>query len=798
MDWLKKWFSSSDGDSEVRTDHSETSRKDLQTRMTYKYPERDLILPPSKKTEERNGDLPERRPLAASRLSQGETNRRNVRSYKDIHYTYTPENEFRGRNGREEGPNPPEIPIRKKKKPFTSTAIPSPIYGYRTNTPEKQPPIEFELAPFEQLRPVQRETEPNVFGHTESFETNIPNFESGKEETEIRTAYSEHSGNFESVGKKAPELEDRVEEKGIGEFLYDEGKEKDNIITGRIGNGKGEESPTEITPFKKTNEADEHKMVRETAESSPPFEGKTEKDRLSIPDDSTGNKKRTVPFNVLMLKKDREMFRKRMEREAEKVEGMEPFTYGRENLNRSYSFPPRHLLKEPVKHFSNPDWINEQVAVLNQTFRSFHVAAKVVSTSEGPSVTRFEISPQMGVKVNKITNLTDDLKLSLAAKEIRIEAPIPGKHTVGIEVPNRKRRPVHLREIIDQPDYIQAPSPLTVAVGLDIAGKPVVTDLKKMPHGLIAGATGSGKSVCINTFIVSLLYKARPDEVKLLLIDPKMVELAPYNGIPHLISPVITDVKAATQALKWAVDEMERRYERFAEMGVRDIDRFNERGGEKLPFIVIVIDELADLMMVAPTDVEDAICRIAQKARACGIHLLIATQRPSVDVITGLIKANVPTRIAFSVSSQVDSRTIIDMSGAERLLGKGDMLFLANGTSKPVRLQGPFISDEEIEAVVNHVQSQGEPEYLFKEDELIKKSDMDDRDELLLEACGFAVENGNISTSSLQRRFRIGYNRAARLMELMEEKGIISEQRGSKPRDVLITETDLQQMKEYL
>jgi S-DNA-T family DNA segregation ATPase FtsK/SpoIIIE len=322
-----------------------------------------------------------------------------------------------------------------------------------------------------------------------------------------------------------------------------------------------------------------------------------------------------------------------------------------------------------------------------------------------------------------------------------------------------------------------------------------------MPHGLIAGATGSGKSVCINSILISLLYKASPEDLKLLLIDPKVVELAPYNHIPHLVSPVITDVKAATAALKWAVDEMERRYQLFAHTGVRDINRFNElamehkRYSEKLPFIVIVIDELADLMMMSPADVEEAICRIAQKARACGIHLIIATQRPSVDVITGLIKANVPTRIAFSVSSQVDSRTIIDISGAEKLLGRGDMLFLENGSSKPVRLQGTFVSDEEIDFVVAHIREQREPDYLFEQEELLKKAQvLEEEDELFYEACEFVVDQGGASTSSLQRRFKIGYNRAARLMDLMEQNGYISGANGSKPRDVLITETDLEAM----
>lgn len=466
-----------------------------------------------------------------------------------------------------------------------------------------------------------------------------------------------------------------------------------------------------------------------------------------------------------------------------------------------YVFPSRELLKPPVFLNSDPEWLKEREDLLNETLLSFNVRAKVANVTQGPSVTRFEVHPEPGVKVNKITNLSDDIKLSLAAKDIRMEAPIPGTHLIGIEVPNESSRPVLISEIINSEEFLQHSSPLTAVLGLDISGKPIVTDLRKMPHGLIAGATGSGKSVCINSILVSLLFKANPNEVKLMLIDPKMVELAPYNQIPHLVSPVITDVKAATAALKWAVEEMERRYELFAHTGVRDISRFNELAenhkSEKLPYIVIVIDELADLMMMSPADVEEAICRIAQKARACGIHLIIATQRPSVDVITGLIKANVPTRIAFSVSSQVDSRTIIDISGAERLLGKGDMLFLENGSSKPVRLQGTFVSDDEIDDVVAHVRREQSPQYLFEQEELLKKATVhEEEDELFYEACEFIIDQGGASTSSLQRRFKIGYNRAARLIDLMEDQGFISEARGSKPRDVLITETDLESLHE--
>jgi len=492
-----------------------------------------------------------------------------------------------------------------------------------------------------------------------------------------------------------------------------------------------------------------------------------------------GSKKGSVPFNVMMFASDKQ----------------------KEKAPQGYQFPNMSLLDvPPAQKQDDQDWIHEQRELLDVTLENFNVKANVVHVTQGPSVTRFEVHPEPGVKVNKITNLSDDIKLSLSAKDIRIEAPIPGKNTIGIEVPNLHSKMVYLREMIRSSEFRTNPSPLTAALGLDISGKPVVADLKKMPHGLIAGATGSGKSVCINTILVSLLFKASPRDVKLLLIDPKMVELAPYNNIPHLVSPVITDAKAATAALKWVVEEMERRYELFAHSGVREIERFNEKVreqnmGEKLPYLVVVIDELADLMMVAPNEVEESICRIAQKARACGIHLLIATQRPSVDVITGLIKANIPTRIAFSVSSAVDSRTIIDMAGAEKLLGKGDMLFLENGSGKPVRLQGNFVSDREIDRVVSHVRRQQEPNYLFEQEQLVRQNPAGfDHDELFLEACEFAVEQNSASTSSLQRRFRIGYNRAARLIDMMEREGMISEAKGSKPREVLITKADLEQL----
>ncbi|MEC1022489.1 DNA translocase FtsK [Bacillus paralicheniformis] len=522
----------------------------------------------------------------------------------------------------------------------------------------------------------------------------------------------------------------------------------------------------------------------EPENSEPDRETRTDEGRPEVPRKretgaAPGSKKGSVPFNVMMLASDKQ----------------------KEKAAQGYQFPNMSLLDvPPAQKQDDQAWIHEQRELLDVTLENFNVKANVVHVTQGPSVTRFEVHPEPGVKVNKITNLSDDIKLSLSAKDIRIEAPIPGKNTIGIEVPNLHSKMVYLREMIRSSEFRTNPSPLTAALGLDISGKPVVADLKKMPHGLIAGATGSGKSVCINTILVSLLFKAAPSDVKLLLIDPKMVELAPYNKIPHLVSPVITDAKAATAALKWVVEEMERRYELFAHSGVREIERFNEKVreqnmGEKLPYLVVVIDELADLMMVAPNEVEESICRIAQKARACGIHLLIATQRPSVDVITGLIKANIPTRIAFSVSSAVDSRTIIDMAGAEKLLGKGDMLFLENGSGKPVRLQGNFVSDREIDRVVSHVRRQQEPNYLFEQEQLVRQNPAGfDQDELFLEACEFAVEQNSASTSSLQRRFRIGYNRAARLIDMMEREGMISEAKGSKPREVLITKADLEQL----
>jgi len=468
----------------------------------------------------------------------------------------------------------------------------------------------------------------------------------------------------------------------------------------------------------------------------------------------------------------------------------------------SYVFPPVDLMKKPrAKQMQmNEHQLQQKAALLENTLQNFHVDARVLNVTQGSSVTRYEVQPAVGVKVSSITKLADDIALNLRAKSIRIEAPIPGKAAVGIEVENEKPDMVSIRELIDSKEFRNASSKISFAVGKDISGRNVIANLKEMPHLLIAGATGSGKSVCINTIITSLLYKASPDEVKLILIDPKVVELGNYNGIPHLLVPVVTDSKKAAAALNWAVNEMTQRYKFFAEESVKDLDSYNElmRANQEpdkvLPKIVIIIDELADLMMVAPSQVEESICRLAQLARAAGMHLIVATQRPSVDVVTGLIKANIPSRIAFSVSSQVDSRTILDVGGAEKLLGKGDMLYSPVGENKPLRIQGPYISDSETARIIDFVKKQGESTYdesVVQTIETPEKSQYGEvSDELTEDAIAFILKQKKASVSMLQRRFRIGYNRAASIIDEIEARGIISPADGSKPRQVLYTEEE--------
>ncbi len=469
-----------------------------------------------------------------------------------------------------------------------------------------------------------------------------------------------------------------------------------------------------------------------------------------------------------------------------------------------YRFPPTTLLKgsDNKKRGDTREELRETAMHLVDTLKSFGVDVKLLQVSRGPTVTRYELQPSVGVKVSKITNLSDDIALNLAAAAVRIEAPIPGKAAIGIEIPNKEVSMVSLRETLETDAFKNAKSKLAVALGMDITGNPIIADIAKFPHALIAGATGSGKSVCINSIITSILYKADPNEVKLMMIDPKVVELGVYNDIPHLLIPVVTDPKKASGALAWAVSEMTRRYNLFAKSGVRDLAGYNEvlelDGEPKLPQIVIIIDELADLMMVAPKEIEDSICRLAQMARAAGMYLIIATQRPSVNVITGVIKANIPTRIAFAVSSQIDSRTILDAMGAEKLLGKGDMLFMPFGASKPTRLQGAFVSDKEVESVVEFIKDTSKARY---DEDITEKinagagtassEEMEDGDELLPKAIEIAIASGSISTSMIQRRLGVGYARAGRIIDQMEARGIISGPDGSKPRNVLVSHEEL-------
>ena len=464
--------------------------------------------------------------------------------------------------------------------------------------------------------------------------------------------------------------------------------------------------------------------------------------------------------------------------------------------DRPYHFPSLDILAKGKGSQSNGEEVAQNAMMLENVLSNFGITAKVVNATQGPTVTRYEIEPAPGVKVSRIVNLTDDIALNLAAQHIRMEAPIPGKSAIGIEVPNKTTEAVHLRDVLDCSDFKDARGGIPVGLGKDIAGKPVITDLAKMPHLLVAGTTGSGKSVCVNTLISSILFSRKPEEVKLLLIDPKMVELSIYNGIPHLMAPVVTDMKKAAAVLRWAVREMEARYKAFAASGKRDIKSYNEaHPKEAMPLIVLIIDELADLMMTAPDDIEESISRLAQMARAAGIHMVLATQRPSVNVITGSIKANVPSRISFAVGSQIDSRTILDMAGAEKLLGKGDMLFAPIGANKPIRVQGAFISDDEVEHLVEFVKAQREPEYddtvtQEAEKETEKESSEENdiyRDELLERAVNLVMESGQASVSMLQRRFRIGYTRAARLVDTMEDLKIVGPSMGSKAREILMS-----------
>ncbi len=785
-----------------------------------------------------------------------------------------------------------EIVKQRTNKPFTPTEVPSPVYGFsqpkRTNAK-----IEHEITSSHGSEPNTREHRPsNLFLPKEVLPSGrkIGSLSNGTKKT---SQYSEtenevdevmdemHEPSMTESNQSESELvrleesvslpsttdhinsesepiekmeEDTVEESVQIAVLEHEPEEVHQVIS--VQDESVNELPEkldvvaaedEITEPTEPVKADSKELYDEEGSSVPFVEEST-----TPPELDRSKHEKIVPFNVVMLKTDKEkqqlrtlavsnaeaikepaptpMKNEQLSDVSEEIQPAKPVSQIQPGMRQNsqqvelvqpapltsiatlseepeeeqqvlphYVFPSIEDLLPAEEQQEDTEWLTSQSEKLVEALSHFSVEADILEAVQGPTVTRFELTVGFGTKVSKVRNLTDDLKLALAAEDIRIQAPIPGTSSIGIEIPNRTTRPVRISEVIDTDKFTSSDSPLEAVLGLSLTGEPVTIDLRKMPHGMIAGATGSGKSVCINSILVSLLYKASPTELKMMLIDPKMVELAPFNGIPHLISPVITDVKAATAALKWAVDEMERRYELFAHAGARNIERYNQMAeanrqfAQKMPYLLIVIDELADLMMVAPNDVEVSISRIAQKARACGIHLIIATQRPSVDVITGIIKANIPTRIAFAVSSQIDSRTIIDGAGAERLLGRGDMLYIGNGQSSPIRLQGTFVTDDEIECIIDHVKSEASPEYLFgQEDLLAAVVEEEESDPLFTQACSFIIEQGSASTSLMQRHFSIGYNRAAKIMDRMEAHGFISEQRGSRSRDVYLTEADLE------
>lgn len=739
-----------------------------------------------------------------------------------------------------------------KSERFTPTKVASPIYGYK-NVSRKERVKKFEEEPFlEENRPLLEEGQVESDNSTKALQDKVNEtsqevinkhqvasdevFENDPQQSIVLAEDDPVNLQVEKV-----ETEHTIDEMEIPkqERMEDFPRQ---IIAQNEPLEKQEENaetavhePLEITSAAVDQEVDHLTNVDEVEQEELEEEPIVEK---------------VVPFNVLMLKRDKQKLaaqkirdemiaveekelvdQQESVKEIESVQkelideieyeqkSIEPILSEKEQLEVSenlqqqeeieekdvstvpYVMPNMDYLMPPEAKVDDQQWLDDQSRNLEESLSHFGVEASVIDAVQGPTVTRFELTVGQGTKVSRVRNLIDDLKLALAARDIRIQAPIPGTSSIGIEIPNRTPRAVRISEVLQTDAFLQSESPMEAVLGLGLTGEPVTIDLRKMPHGLIAGATGSGKSVCINSILISLLYKAAPSDLQMMLIDPKMVELAPFNGIPHLISPVITDVKAATVALKWAVDEMERRYELLAHAGVRDIERYNKQAIEhrqfsrKMPYLLIVIDELADLMMIAPGDVEISISRIAQKARACGIHLIIATQRPSVDVITGIIKANIPTRIAFSVSSQVDSRTMIDTNGAERLLGKGDLLYIGNGESSATRLQGTFVTDEEIERIIEHVQREAEPNYLFGQDELLKMTAEENEDPLFMEACEFIVAQNSASTSMLQRNFSIGYNRAAKLMDRLEVQGFISPQQGSKARDVYLNESDLETLR---
>ncbi|SDX57712.1 DNA translocase FtsK [Salimicrobium album] len=779
---------------------------EAKSKMTYHYPKtgsfRFPMIPDNsadnsrvkKETKEAEADKSLQRTRQRTRRTQSEESTDN-KGFEQFNYRRKKENA----EEKEKRPSP-------SAKPFTPTAVPSPVHGFqrqRNYGKDEEITEENELIPSEEEGIPDYETEeaPETVAESEFLdmedEVEEESDVSGDAGTEVFLSIEEDTGSTE---EELPVQEEDEVRNGEPETAVPE-----------------EEKPVEETGQETFRAAESAAEEKENAAEEDTSEPATIITREKPGNKETKSSRSSVPFNVIMTPKDKRSRDKKPGEQNTSPKTAEPEKTAelpeqngltgeakRETDNRREYELPLYLFNDKVVREENEDTIIiEQMEQLENTLQQFQVKAKVTDAMKGPTVTRFEVQPEPGVKVSKITNLSDDIKLKMAARDIRMEAPIPGKQAVGIEVPNHKSQMVGLQEIFETEEFTNSDSPLTVGLGLDIAGVPSVTDLKDMPHGLIAGATGSGKSVCINTILLSLLYKSHYEDVKFMLIDPKMVELAPYNGLPQLVSPVITDVKAATSALKWAVKEMEERYEKFVEYGVRDVEKYNDKviregkSEKKLPYLVIVIDELADLMMTSPQEVEDAICKIAQKARACGIHLLVATQRPSVDVITGLIKANIPTRIAFSVSSQADSRTVLDAGGAEKLLGKGDMLFMGNGDRTPQRVQGAFVSDEEITRVTGFMKNIAPANYLFEQEELLNHiNNEEETDSLFDEAVRFVLSQNGASASLIQRRFRVGYNRAARLVDQMEEHGIISSQKGSKPRDVLLTEQQSEEWKQ--
>lgn len=791
------------------------NKQDIQTRMTYQYPaEKPFRFPviPDQPRRNDQSDIPAFQ-RKRSRVRQQPNDRQHSNIGQQSNGIQQSKSEYEPYDY--EPKNTRKIYKADSDKPFTPTEVPSPIYGFQGQYTEDSTD---DIPAFQPEQHSDNDDGNSVFQRLQQQDRDMDRIFQKKQEFNREQAPAAKQKQHEDGRDPNPAFQpEQYYNDDAENTAFHQKQHNNNDAPSFAFQQKREDNHHEREPVIEDPEPREVKQPKvekaaDTAESlnaapqnipvevvKPDKEPKSNTNNTKKPVNrekrSRRNRKqsennsgpKTPPFNVLMSANDKRNLQK--ERKPVVQQTVPKQESGQKNP------VPYHLLDDPVQKTEQDHlWMQNQQQLLEKTLKYFNVRAKVVNTTQGPSVTRFEVQPELGVKVSKIKNLSDDLKLNMAAKDIRIEAPIPGKNTIGIEIPNQHAQTVTLQEIFEKDSFQKGASPLTIGLGLNIEGDPMVTDIQKMPHGLIAGATGSGKSVCINTILISLLYKANYDEVKFMLIDPKMVELAPFNGIPHLISPVITDAKAATAALKWAVREMEERYDSFVREGVRDIERFNQkmtkedRSEDKMPFIVIVIDELADLMMVAPQDVEDSISRIAQKARACGIHLLLATQRPSVDVITGLIKANIPTRIAFSVSSQVDSKTILDTGGAEKLLGKGDMLFTGNGAGKSVRLQGAFVSDEEIERVTDYARSMAEPDYEFEQEHLLEEvSNDDEADELLNVAIQFVIEQNSASTSLLQRHFKVGYNRAARLMDAMEERGIIAQQNGSKPREVLVS-----------